>query len=121
MYWRFNYYYWTTDIDKNIILYAKWGNPVISEETEISIATPDFEDVVGLLSFNIDTKKFTALPGYTSYTWYLEETKQSCTTDIFKPDISMLEPGSYNVSVIVTDNQGNVYSASYIFQIKQIR
>ncbi|MBP5706002.1 MAG: InlB B-repeat-containing protein [Spirochaetales bacterium] len=97
----------------DIILYAKW---IIGNGT-ITMVIPTYQDVDDLLSYSDDT--FTALSDYQTYSWYIDSKKQSNSTSTFTPNTSSLSAGTHSVTVMVTDDQGDSYSAVMTFQVRK--
>ncbi len=93
---------------------AQW---ILGNGTIIEVVTPTYQDVAGLLSYDDGT--FTALGGYQSYKWYIDEERQAETSLTLTPDTSSMSGGHHSVSVFVTDSHGNAYSAAMTFRVKK--
>jgi uncharacterized repeat protein (TIGR02543 family) len=83
----------------------------------ITVVTPTYQDIDGLLTYSDGT--FTALSGYQSYKWYIDEERQAEINQTLTPDTSSLSAGRHSVMVVVTDSQGRAYSAEMTFQVKK--
>lgn len=67
-----------------------------------------YSDIKDLLSYDENTRKFTALDGFESYRWFLNDKKQNCSSNT----LVLSDAGTNTVMVVVTQN-GRNYSASY--------
>lgn len=65
-------------------------------------------DIQNLLSYNSISKTFTAVSGYESYRWYINDAIQENTTNTFTIDTNI----NQTITVIV-EYAGNKYSAQY--------
>ena len=105
--------------DTVVTLYAQW------EKTNIEVLPPSFtEDPVSInKTIGYDNKITFTVVGLDrtlnlSFTWYIDDelvgTGESLTIN---PDDDVYPAGAYSIRVIVTDENGNVYSAMYDFEL----
>lgn len=85
----------------NIVVYADTGFTV-STVYEI------YSDINDLLVYDEEKRQLTAISGFESYRWYVDDKKQDCTISTFPLPYN----GTCTVMVIVAEN-GKNYSASY--------
>ena len=104
-----------------ITLYAQWGNV----NAVITVVTPIYQDIDNLLTYyTADNKNytFTALAGYQSYRWYIDNEYIDCgyrSLSVSTNSILFNSAGIHTVTVIVTDNQGNSYSGEISIEVKR--
>ena len=102
-----------------VILYAQW------KKTSVEVSPPSFtEDPVSInKTIGYDNKITFTVVGLDrslnlSFTWYIDDelvgTGESLTIN---PDDDVYPAGTYSIRVIVTDENGNVYSAMYDFEL----
>ena len=107
-----------TPITSDIVLYAKW----IANKSIITITLPNTNDPEINLqqSTNGDEVTFTAKEGFESYAWYIDgEIQANATESTFIVDTSSMEAANYKVMIIVTDSDGNYYSATADLELKK--
>lgn len=108
----------TTPITSDITLYAKWT----ANKSIITITLPNTNDPEINLqqSTNGDEVTFTAKEGFESYAWYIDgEIQANATESTFIVDTSSMEAANYKVMIIVTDSDGNYYSATADLELKK--
>jgi len=102
-----------------VILYAQW------KKTSVEVSPPSFtEDPVSInKTIGYDNKITFTVVGLDrslnlSFTWYIDDelvgTGESLTIN---PDDDVYPAGTYSIRVIVKDENGNVYSAMYDFEL----
>ena len=108
----------TTPITSDITLYAKWT----ANKSIITITLPNTNDPEINLqqSTNGDEVTFTAKEGFATYAWYIDgEIQANATESTFIVDTSSMEDANYKVMIIVTDSDGNYYSATADLELKK--
>ena len=88
-----------------------------SDTTNIYVSFPNYDDVVDLLTYDKENQKFEAQKGYQTYSWWIDGTKITETNKSFKLKESDYSIGNHTVMLVVTDSNGNTYSASKFFTI----
>ncbi len=101
-----------------VTLYAKW----IANKSGITITLPESNDPEINLQQEMNGEKvtFTAKGGFASYAWYIDgEIQANATESTFIVDTSSMEAANYKVMIIVTDSDGNYYSATADLELKK--
>ena len=104
-----------TDTKENITLYAQWK----AIEGTIKVTFPSYSDSHGVISpsYQNNQIQFIANSGYTC-TWYLDDVKQTETSNTYTIDPTNMLGGIYTVMLIATnDDTGEMYSAEYQIEI----
>ena len=87
--------------------------------SEVQITFPDeYQDKTDLLTYNEETKSFTAAVGYKSYAWWLDGEILSETTGTnYTPE--NLEIGNHSLMLVVTDSVDETYSTTATFKVQK--
>ena len=107
-----------TPITSDIVLYAKWA----ANKSVITITLPESNDPEINLQQEMNGEKvtFTANDGFATYAWYIDgEIQANATESTFIVDTSSMEAANYKVMIIVTDSDGNYYSATADLELKK--
>ena len=102
----------------DITLYAKWTKI----EEKISVELPVYTEISGLTEprTNTDgTVTFKAPSEYKKYNWYVDGDLKGQSGNEFTLNTSDMNGGIYTVMVVVTDSNGDVYSAEYRLTISK--
>ena len=84
----------------------------------VIVTVPSIEqDVNGLLSYSSSENIFSAGSNYSSYTWWLDDTKQDNTTQYFQLNITGILIGNHTLMLVVKDYNDKEYSATAEFVV----
>ena len=101
----------------DITLYAKWTKI----EEKISVELPVYTEISGLTEprTNTDGTVIFTAPGYSNCKWYVDGDLKGQSGNEFTLNTSDMNGGIYTVMVVVTDSNGDVYSAEYRLTISK--
>jgi hypothetical protein len=108
---------------KNIeITYGNYKErfPIFIEKNKaeiINVTFPEYQDVYDLLTYN--NMDFTAKPGFISYIWWLDSTKQPNITNVYTLNTKNLPDGDHSLMLIVKDVNNNQYSTTVTIKISR--
>lgn len=108
---------------KNIeITYGNYKErfPIFIEKNKaeiINVTFPEYQDVYDLLTYN--NMDFTAKPGFISYIWWLDSTKQPNITNVYTLNTKNLPDGEHSLMLIVKDVNNNQYSTTVTIKISR--
>ena len=88
---------------------------IVLEKNQIKVTLPTYSEIPTLSEPVVsgNNVKFTAPVNYVSYEWFVDGEKQEGATSFsFNLDTSEMG-GFYTIMVVVTDKDGNIYSAEY--------
>lgn len=87
----------------------------------IFVSLPTYPDIEGLSNPEIDGSfvTFTVENIYESYEWYVDDLLQDSSDYIFTLDTDNMLGGIYSIMLIVTDVDGNHFSAEYQLEIRK--
>ncbi|MBB5225462.1 hypothetical protein DYE50_03625 [Treponema ruminis] len=85
----------------------------------LNVTIRDFTDEDGLLSYYEKTNMFIAKDGFKKYKWWIDDKAQSITDGFCKITQSLVsDKRNHTIMVIVTDDDGNRYSATAEFTLR---
>ena len=87
----------------------------------IDVTLPTYPDIEGLSNPEIDGSfvTFTVENIYESYEWYVDDVLQDSSDYIFTLDTDNMLGGIYSIMLIVTDVDGNHFSAEYQLEMRK--